>query len=112
MLLAQPIPCALALALANAGNTRAANTATMAITTSSSINVKPWRAAFRIFIGPRFWPNRGAHSSAVCASLSRAGLHQAPRFLPLLHPMEERVGRGGAFLLVSPLLGPLVCLFS
>src|SRR5712692_6421603 len=35
------------------------------------------------------------------------GLHQAPRFLPLLHRMEERVGRGGAFLLVSPLLGPL-----
>src|SRR5258708_5231239 len=78
----------------------------MAITTSSSINVKPWRAAFRVFIGPRVWPNCGAHSSAVCASVSRAGLHQAPRFLPLLHRMEERVGRGGAFLLVSPLLGP------
>src|SRR6266446_9463084 len=43
----------------------------MAITTSSSINVKPWRAAFRVFIGPRFWPNGGAHSSAVCASVSR-----------------------------------------
>src|SRR5437899_370098 len=36
-----------------------------------------------------------------------AGLRQAPGFLPLLHRMEERVGRGGAFLLGSPLLGPL-----
>jgi hypothetical protein len=41
MLLMHEIPCALAFALVRAGNNRLARIAMMAITTSSSINVKP-----------------------------------------------------------------------
>src|SRR5205823_10375759 len=41
LLLMQPMPCALVLALAKAGNNIPARMAMMAITTSSSIKVKP-----------------------------------------------------------------------
>src|SRR2546430_13595167 len=45
MLLRHWIPCALVLALASAGNKRAARMATIAMTTRSSINVNPFGGA-------------------------------------------------------------------
>jgi hypothetical protein len=51
-----------------------------------------------------------ANSTDMSTDPQRHRAASSSRFLPLFHPMEERVGRGGAFLLMplSSVLSPLV----
>src|SRR5882757_8371709 len=67
MLLMQEMPCARILAFAKAGNSMAARIAIMAITTSSSISVKPW------FLEPVFTERplgKSAHNNRFIIQIS------------------------------------------
>jgi hypothetical protein len=75
MLLVQLVPCALALALDKTGKSMAARMAIIAITTNSSIKVKPcafaleagWQPGSRLMV-----PDNGFHLNMNCSIVSTA----------------------------------------